>query len=79
MQEGEILGFVGDWLSKTLPPKLHNPIFECPVCMGFWYGSIAYWIVYHNSIREWVIIAVCTVGFNAIIDNLFITKTKENG
>jgi len=74
MQQGEIFSALGDLFSK-LPPKLHQPLFECPVCMGFWYGSLAYWIVYHNSVKEWLIVAICTVGFNFIISKL-ITDGK---
>lgn len=70
LQDGEIFGKLGNWFAKVLPPQLHNPVFDCPTCMGFWYGSLTYWIVYHNSIKEWIIVAICTVGLNLIISKL---------
>lgn len=71
MQEEEIFGFVGNKLADLLPPKLHNPFFGCPVCMGFWYGSLFYWLVYHNNFKEWIIVAICTVGINTVFSKLF--------
>lgn len=75
MQNEEIFDFIGNWFSDHLPPKLHNPIFECPMCMGPYYGSLFYWVVYHQSIKEWLVIFVTIIGFNYIVSRLFTKET----
>lgn len=70
MQQGEIFSFVGDLFAK-LPAPLHNPTFDCVICMGFWYGSISYWIIWHQSVKEWLIVGICVVGLNTILSKLF--------
>ena len=77
MQEGEIFGFIGNWLSDHLPPKLHNPFFECVVCMGPWYGSVAYWVLFHNSVGDWLATVILLVGFNYIISKQ-LSHGEEN-
>lgn len=37
-----IFGFVNVWLKTWLPKKLWKPVFDCPICMTPWYGSIIY-------------------------------------
>jgi hypothetical protein len=39
-QDGEIFGFIGNYLSQNLPEKLHKPVFDCPICMTPWWGSL---------------------------------------
>lgn len=70
MQEGEIFGKLGDWFSDHLPPALHNPVFDCPVCMSFWYGSISYWILFHRFVIEGLAVAICAVGLSYIITKI---------
>ena len=74
LQEGEIFGFVGKWLGTWLPPKLHQPIFDCPVCQAPWYGTILYWIFWHNGRKEWIICIIAAMGLNAVLVKLFPDK-----
>lgn len=39
-QGDEIFSFIGIWLEKRLPKKLHKPVFDCPICMTPWWGSL---------------------------------------
>lgn len=75
LQEGEIFGWLGDLLAKILPDKLHDPFFECVVCMAGIYGALIYWIIWHVSVKEWLVINLSAIGLNAIINQL--TPDKE--
>ena len=75
MQPGEIFGFVQDWFAP-LTPKLKDPIFDCAACMSPWWGSGVYWLVWGLWLKtacwqEWLLTVICTIGFNAIIINLW--------
>lgn len=66
MQEGEIFGRLGRWL-ENLPEWMHNPVFDCPVCMTPWYGTVIYWIVWGGSVKEWLVVIIAAMGLSAII------------
>lgn len=70
MQEGEIFGFVTRWGEKHLKECWQQPVFACNVCMSFWYGSIIYWVLWHNNIIEGLIVAIGAMGFNAALNKL---------
>lgn len=87
MQEGEIFGKLGDWLYEHLPKKLHDPVFECVVCMCFWHGSIVYWLFFADmkieslwpikiiipfySIEDWILLVIAAMGLNVILVKFF--------
>lgn len=72
MLEGEIFGGLGTWFYEHLPHKLHQSIFECPICMVPWYGGTIYCIMgwYNGSIREYVFTLMATMGFNYILNKI---------
>jgi len=94
MQEGEIFGKLGAWFERNLPEKLKQPVFDCPVCMCPWYGSIIYWLVFApmtiESLRpiriivpigtwiEWIVVVIAAMGFNAIINKMFPAEGENN-
>lgn len=67
-QKGEIFGSVGNWLEKKLPSYLHPPVFECNVCMSFWYGTGLYWLIWGNNANEWIIVVLVAMGFNIVFN-----------
>lgn len=67
-QEGEIFGFVQQWESKL--GKLFDPLFGCNVCQTPYYGSILYWLIYGTSWQNWLIVVICAMGINAMINKL---------
>jgi hypothetical protein len=74
MQHGEIFGWIGDWFSEVLPEKLHNPVFDCEVCMCPWYGSFLYIIMWKPTWHEFgiaLIVVIAATGLNAILTKLF--------
>lgn len=75
MQPGEIFGIVQDWFAN-LNEKLKQPFFSCYVCMSVWHGSYVYWIIWGVYLKtanwkEWLIVIVAAMGFNAILSQLF--------
>lgn len=78
MRKGEIFGRLGDLLYKILPPVLHNPVFECVVCMGFWYSSLVYWLVWPDrDIIEWLVTSISVVGLNSILSDFTPEQKTE--
>lgn len=71
MRPEAIFEKLGDWLEDHLPEKLHQPFFSCPVCMAGIYGAVLYWLIYHNGLKEWLIVNIAAIGFNAIVSKLF--------
>lgn len=70
---GMILGFIGNLVDKNLPQWLKEPICDCVVCMGMWYGSALYWAIWGHSVKEWLIVVFASMGFNTIF-----VKMKRN-
>lgn len=67
MQDGEIFGFMGHLFSR-LPNKLHDPLFDCPVCMVPWYGvPITLFILKVHDPLQMILIIIPAMGLNAII------------
>lgn len=70
MQSGEIFSFIGTVLSDNLPYKLHNPVFDCNVCMTPWYGTALYWLIFRHNWIEWLIVVFTAMGINIVINKL---------
>lgn len=70
---GMILGKVGDYADRKLPTWLKHMLLDCPVCMCNIYGGIAYWLIYGQSVRDWVIVIFASMGFITIF-----VKMKRN-
>lgn len=70
MWEGMIFGFVRKWGERNLG-KLREPVYDCPICMTFWYGSGVYYLLWRNSWIEWAIVVVAAMGLNAVLVKLF--------
>jgi hypothetical protein len=62
-----IFGFIGNWLKSNTPEIIQKPLATCPMCMSIWWGSVAYWLIYHNSIKENLIVVFASGGLSAII------------
>jgi len=73
---GMIFGGIRDLLAN-LNEKLKQPLFECPVCMCPYYGSILYWIIWGESVKEWLIVVFAAAGMNAVFVKLFPPEIEE--
>lgn len=76
MLEGEIFGKIRKLGNKDNPKFFEKPLYDCPVCMTPYYGSIAYWLIYGlwlhaASWQEWIVVVLAAMGLNAILVNLF--------
>lgn len=67
MQEDEIFGKVGIWFKGNAPNEIHQPLFECNVCMTIWYGSVIYLILYGIN-WQWPIVVITAMGINIVIN-----------
>lgn len=70
MLNGMIFGKIRD---IKMPDWLTNPIFDCPVCQMPYYGSIFYWWLFHESVKDWVVVILVAMG----IATIFV-KIKRN-
>lgn len=74
MKPKEIFEQLGYALGEWLPEKIHPPVFECPVCMSPYYGTILYAILW--GLDWWVIpTVIVAMGINAMINKLTPDKT----
>lgn len=75
MWEGAIFSrvrtFFTDLLEETPWEKWENAIFDCPICMTPYYGSLVYWAVWANGIGEWLVVVVGAMGLNVALTKLF--------
>ena len=76
-QEGEIFGIVQQWFA-ALDDRIKKPLFDCAVCMHFWWGTLSYWVIYRGSFADdwgdWLITVIAGIGLNAIIVKLWPGK-----
>jgi len=74
MQEEQIFEKLGDWLMDHLPEAIHKPVFDCPICMSPWYGSVLYWLIpwqkigiQESTLIGWPVAIIVAMGFNIVI------------
>ncbi len=72
MLNGMIFGFLGNWIVEKFPEWISKPLCECNVCMVPYYGSVAYWLIWGKSGKEWAIVVIGAMGVNVVIG--LITK-----
>lgn len=78
MQPDEIFGKLGDWLEDHLPDAIHPAVFDCPVCMSPWYGSILYWLTpWHHELWQWPVIVIGAMGVNVVINKWTPEKSEK--
>lgn len=84
MQEGEIFEGLGKWFSNHLPYQIHQPVFECNVCMTPWYGSVLYWVIpWHKAnlpvatIELWPVVIIAAMGLGIIYNRINVTGVKN--
>lgn len=65
-----ILGFVSRWLMYRIPTWLQKILYACPICMTPYYGSLLYWLRWHDNILDWAICIISAMGLSGIIVTL---------
>lgn len=56
-----------------MPEWLSSPLYSCPICQIPYYGSVAYWVIFHNSWINWIIVILVAMGMATIF-----VKIKKN-
>lgn len=69
MQEGEIFGFVQKYSHWKIAP----PLFDCPICMVPWYGSLIYVLIWGVN-WQWPVVVLSAMGLNVVIVKLWPQK-----
>lgn len=70
--EGMIFGSIGKLL-KSLPNYIRKPLYDCPICMSVWWGSIILYIGtitdawYQPKLFEWILIVFSAGGINTVL------------
>lgn len=67
MWEGMIFGKVHQWFDKW-PEWIKKPAFLCVICMTFWYGLLASFIIWH---RIEIVAIIGAMGMNAALTRIF--------
>lgn len=75
MQEGEIFEGLSKWFEKTMPYGIHQPLFECNVCMTPWYGSVLYVLIYGVS-WQCPVVVITAMGLNIIYNRVNVTGNE---
>jgi hypothetical protein len=65
---------------KNWPEKLRKPIFECPICMTPWWGTIIYLVGHYLDLREFSVLSVGRIVFTVFvaagINTIFLMVNK---
>lgn len=64
--DGMIFGKIGNYINEKFPHWLSKPMVDCPICMCFYYGSAAYWLIWGESVKEWIFVVIAAMGFVTI-------------
>jgi hypothetical protein len=67
--EGMIFDEVANYLDTKLPEWISKPLYGCPICQSFWWGS-AFYVFYRGVEKEMLIVVFAAAGINAFIINL---------
>lgn len=70
MLYGMIFQIVRMKLDKA-PHWLQKIIYDCPVCMCPYYGTAIYWLIWGDSVKEWVVVIVAAMGLCSVLIRLF--------
>lgn len=68
---------IGDWLEEHLPEWINKPTWSCYICVCFWMGTAIYWKAWGNSVQEWLLTVISSMGLNAAISQLVKKKEPE--
>lgn len=70
MLYGMILAKVREF---KVPECIKKPLYDCPICMVPYYGSILYWFLKSPSVKEWPFVILVSMGIVTIF-----AKIKRN-
>lgn len=62
--------------------KISKPIYNCPICMTPWWGTLIYWLFFNISLIDWLLTVGAASGFGVLsvilihAKDFFSTNTK---
>lgn len=60
-------GQINAWIRKFIneDSKLSNPVYNCPICMTPWWGTLFYILIWGwGGWREWIAVIGCASGLS---------------
>jgi len=63
---GMIFGKIGNYVTQKFPHWLSKPLVDCPICQTPYYGSVAYWLIWGESVKEWIFVVIAAMGLVTI-------------
>lgn len=70
--DGHIFAGIRKYIDED--SAISKPIYNCPICMTPWWGTLIYWIFYQNSIADWLLTVGAAAGFSVISVIMIIFK-----
>jgi hypothetical protein len=53
---------------------ISKPIYNCPICMTPWWGSLIYWLFFAHSFTDWLLTVGAAAGLSVISVILIYAK-----
>lgn len=75
--EGHIFHRPANWLREKLPESLQKPLFDCPICMTPYYGTIM--LLLQKGKHKELVKDILTVGAAAGLSSLLVIASKLHG
>lgn len=72
--DGHIFSFVRNWIDEK--KKVSKPVYNCPICMCPWYGTLLYVIFFNYSLPDWFLTIGGAAGLCVIY--VLIIEIKDN-
>ncbi len=66
-REGHIFEKIGDWMEDKFPEWINKPLWQCPICCSFWYGTAIYFVFNFGIWYHWPLVIIGAMGVNALI------------
>lgn len=78
-------GMINEWVSRVLwhaPPWIKKPLFDCPICMAPWWGSLIlllFGVFTDNWLHPfiWVITLFAAGGINTVLIYIISSDKEE--
>lgn len=67
MIKGNIFSFIRRLGDRYAPEWVQKIVYDCYICMCAYYGSIAYYLLFRNSIKDWIVTIICAMGLNTFV------------
>ena len=65
--EGHIFEKPGDWMEDNWPEWINKPLWQCPICASFWYGTVIYFLFDFGKWYYWPLVVIGAMGINAVL------------